>query len=173
MYAISLWKLGKSDMALSAAKDLATCVPTMKLSSAVASICLICSLLYSISGAGPTINSILQMPKELLQSAKVSFIISAVDAVDQSSQLQAVVSSSRRSLSSKEEIMEMHLLIALSKVVCFFVHVAFLPCIIISLSRFQHSIKLWSLSENGVLMNCTDQKWIRTFYQRAKWYRSS
>ncbi|XP_021867566.2 tetratricopeptide repeat protein SKI3 [Spinacia oleracea] len=117
VYAISLWKLGKSDMALSAAKDLATCVPTMKLSSAVASICLICSLLYSISGAGPTINSILQMPKELLQSAKVSFIISAVDAVDQSSQLQAVVSSSRRSLSSKEEIMEMHLLIALSKVI--------------------------------------------------------
>lgn len=117
VYAISLWKIGKNDLALSAAKDLAACAPTMKLSSAVASICLICSLLYSISGAGSTINSILKLPRELFQSAKVCFVISAIDAVDRSCQLQAVVSSSRRSLSSLEEIMEMHLLIALSKLV--------------------------------------------------------
>ncbi|KMT19386.1 hypothetical protein BVRB_1g013820 [Beta vulgaris subsp. vulgaris] len=117
VYAISLWKIGKNDLALSAAKDLAACAPTMKLSSAVASICLICSLLYSISGAGSTINSILKLPRELFQSAKVCFVISAIDAVDRSCQLQAVVSSSRRSLSSLEEIMEMHLLIALSKLI--------------------------------------------------------
>ncbi|XP_021717803.1 tetratricopeptide repeat protein SKI3-like isoform X1 [Chenopodium quinoa] len=117
VYALSLWKLGKNDMSLSAAKDLATCVPTMKLSTAVASISLICCLLYSISGVGSTINNILQMPRELLQSAKVSFIISAVDAVDRSCQLQSLVSSSRRILSTQEEIMEMHLLIALSKLI--------------------------------------------------------
>lgn len=117
VYAISLWKLGKNDMALSAAKDLAKCVSTMNLSSAVGSICIICSLLYSISGAGSTINSILQMPREMFHSAKVSFILSAVDAIDQSCQLQAVVSSSRRSLASQEDIVEMHLLIALSKVI--------------------------------------------------------
>ncbi|KAL2895169.1 Tetratricopeptide repeat protein SKI3 [Bienertia sinuspersici] len=117
IYAISLWKLGKNDQALCAAEDLATCIPTMKLSSAVASICLICSLLYSISGSKSTINRILKMPRELLQSAKVTFIISAVDALDQSSQLQAVVSRSRSILSSQEEIMEMHLLISLSKLI--------------------------------------------------------
>lgn len=117
VYAISLWKTGQNDLALSAVRDLATCIPTMKLSSAVASICLICSVLYSISGAGSTINSILKLPRELFQSAKVSFIISAVDAVDQSSQLQAVVSSGRCSLSSQEEITEMHLLIVLSKLI--------------------------------------------------------
>ena len=52
-----------------------------------------------------------------MQSTKVSFIISAIDAVHQSYQLQALVSSTRYSLSSQEEIMEMHLLIALSKLV--------------------------------------------------------
>ncbi|XP_057519468.1 tetratricopeptide repeat protein SKI3 isoform X2 [Amaranthus tricolor] len=115
IYAFALWELGQHDRALLAIRELAKCIPTMKLSSAVTSICLICSLQYSISGAGSTINSILKMPRKLLQSTKVSFIISAIDAVHQSYQLQALVSSTRYSLSSQEEIMEMHLLIALSK----------------------------------------------------------
>lgn len=118
MYAISLWKLGRNDLALSAARDLAICVPTIEQSSAAASICFICSLLYSISGMGSTISSILKMPSELFLSAKVSFVLSAIDALDQSNQLMSVVSSSRSSLSSHDEIMEMHLLIALSKLVC-------------------------------------------------------
>lgn len=117
MYAISLWKLGRNDLALSAARDLAICVPTIEQSSAAASICFICSLLYSISGTGSTISSILKMPSELFLSAKVSFVLSAIDALDQSNQLMSVVSSSRCSLSSHDEIMEMHLLIALSKLI--------------------------------------------------------
>uniref|UniRef100_A0A7C9E7T7 UDP-N-acetylglucosamine--peptide N-acetylglucosaminyltransferase SPINDLY n=1 Tax=Opuntia streptacantha TaxID=393608 RepID=A0A7C9E7T7_OPUST len=117
IYAISLWKLGKNDMALSAARDLAICVPTIEQSSAATSICLICSLLYCISGMGSTIDSILKMPSELFQSAKVSFVLSAIDALDQSNQLRSVVSSSRHSISSHEETMEMHLLIALSKLI--------------------------------------------------------
>lgn len=117
IYAISLWKLGKNDMALSAAKDLAKCVPTTEQSSAAASICVICTLIYHISGVGPAIDSILNIPRELLQGAKVSFLVSAVNAVDQNIQLQSLISSSRSSLSSHREIMEMHLLIALSKLV--------------------------------------------------------
>ncbi|KAL9238058.1 hypothetical protein vseg_012534 [Gypsophila vaccaria] len=117
VYAVSLWNLGKNDLALSAARDLATCIPTSMISSATAAICLISSLLYSISGAGTAINSILKMPKEMLQSAKISFIVSAVAAVDGTNKLQAVVSSSRASLSSMEETVGMHLLIALSKLI--------------------------------------------------------
>ncbi|XP_074263980.1 tetratricopeptide repeat protein SKI3 [Silene latifolia] len=117
VYAVALWNLGKNDLALSAARDLAKCVPTINMSSAAAAICLICALLYSISGAGSATNSILKMPRELLQSAKVSFVVSAVDVVDQTNQLQAAVSSSRGSLSSQEEIIEMHLLVALGKLI--------------------------------------------------------
>ncbi|KAK9740332.1 hypothetical protein RND81_03G027300 [Saponaria officinalis] len=117
VYAVSLWNLGKNDLALSAVRDLAMCIPTIKMSSAVAAICLICTLLYSISGAGSAINWILRMPREMLESAKTSFVVSAVDAVDGTNLLQAVVSSSRGSLSSLEETIEMHLLIALSKLI--------------------------------------------------------
>ncbi|GAB4862129.1 hypothetical protein Ancab_037404 [Ancistrocladus abbreviatus] len=57
------------------------------------------------------------MPKALFQSIEVSFIISADHALDQNNHLESVVSSSLSCLSSYEEIMEMHLLIGMSKLV--------------------------------------------------------
>ncbi|GAB2271736.1 hypothetical protein Dimus_006566 [Dionaea muscipula] len=118
IYAISLWQLGKNDLALSAARDLAKLASTMEHSAAAAApVSLICKLLYSISGLNSAVNSISKMPKELFQSAKVSFIISAVHALDGSGSLESVVSNCRYFLSSQDDITEMHSLIALSKLV--------------------------------------------------------
>ncbi|GAB2216176.1 hypothetical protein Droror1_Dr00023945 [Drosera rotundifolia] len=114
IYAISLWQLGKSELALSAVRDLAKISVTMQQPSA-SPISLICRLLYSISGLQSSVNSILKMPKELFQSAEVSFIVSAVHALDESGRLESVTSSSRSFLSSREEVIEMHGLVALSK----------------------------------------------------------
>ncbi|GAB4862124.1 hypothetical protein Ancab_037399 [Ancistrocladus abbreviatus] len=63
------------------------------------------------------VNIILKMPKALFQSIEVSFIISADHALDRNNRLESVVSSSLSCLSSHEEIMEMHLLIGMSKLV--------------------------------------------------------
>ncbi|KAL9264366.1 Tetratricopeptide repeat protein SKI3-like protein [Drosera capensis] len=114
IYAISLWQLGKSELALCAVRDLAKISVTMQQPSA-ALISLICRLLYSISGLQSSVNSISKMAKELFQSAEVSFIVSAVHALDESGRLELVVSSSRSFLSSREEVIEMHGLVALSK----------------------------------------------------------
>lgn len=57
------------------------------------------------------------MPEELTQSSRVSFVISAIHSLDQSNQLEHVVSTSRRSLVSREDIIRMHFLIALSKLI--------------------------------------------------------
>ncbi|GAB4861706.1 hypothetical protein Ancab_036959 [Ancistrocladus abbreviatus] len=116
IYAISLWQLGKNELALSAARDLAKLVSAMG-ESAGPSVSLICKLFYCISGLDSAVNSILKMPKALFQSTEVSFIILAVHALDQNNCLESVVSSSGSCLSSHEEIMEMHLLIAMSKLV--------------------------------------------------------
>ena len=119
IHAISLWQLGKNDSALSVARNLAASVPNMEQMSAAASVSLICRLLYSISGLSTAINSILKMPKELFQSSKISFIVSAINALDRSNRLESVVSSSRYYLKSHEEISRMHVLIALGKLVSF------------------------------------------------------
>ncbi|GAB4861609.1 hypothetical protein Ancab_036860 [Ancistrocladus abbreviatus] len=116
IYAISLWQHGKNELALSAARDLAKLVSVVG-ESAGPSVSLICRLFYYIFGLDSAVNSILKMPKALFRSTEVSFIISAIDALDQNNCLESVVSSSRSCLSSHEEIMEMHLLIAMSKLV--------------------------------------------------------
>ncbi|GAB4861700.1 hypothetical protein Ancab_036953 [Ancistrocladus abbreviatus] len=85
--------------------------------SAGPSVSLICRLFYCIFGLDSAVNSILKMPKALFQSTEVSFIISADHALDQNNRLELVVSSSLSCLSSHEEIMEMHLLIGMSKLV--------------------------------------------------------
>ncbi|KAF3446960.1 hypothetical protein FNV43_RR12140 [Rhamnella rubrinervis] len=115
IYAISLWQLGKNDLALSVARNLAVSVPNMEQMSAAVSVSLICRLLYSISGLSTASNSILKMPKELFQSSKISFIVSAINALDRSNRLESVVSSSRCYVKSDEEISRMHNLIALGK----------------------------------------------------------
>ncbi|XP_048331542.1 tetratricopeptide repeat protein SKI3 isoform X2 [Ziziphus jujuba] len=117
IYALSFWQLGKNDQALSEARNLAAGVSTMERKLAATSVSLICRLLYSISGLDSAVNSILKMPKELFQSSKISFIISAINALDQSNRLESVVSSSRNYLKSQDEISRMHSLIALGKLI--------------------------------------------------------
>lgn len=117
IYAFSLWQLGKTELALSVARNLAVSVSTMEQTSAAASVVFICRFLYHISGLDSAINSILKMPKQLFQSSKISFIVSAIHALDRSNRLESVVSSSRYYLKSHEEITGMHFLIALGKLV--------------------------------------------------------
>lgn len=99
------------------ARNLAVAVSTMEQKSAATSVSLICRLLYSISGLDSAVISILKMPKELFLSSKISFIVSAINALDQSNRLESVVSSSRYYLKSQDEISRMHSLIALGKLV--------------------------------------------------------
>ncbi|XP_024020114.1 tetratricopeptide repeat protein SKI3 isoform X1 [Morus notabilis] len=117
IYALSLWKLGQSNLALSVVKNLAASVSSMEHIYAAASVSFICRLLYSISGLDSAINSILKMPKELFQSSRISFIVSAIHALDRSNRLESVVASSRYYLKSPEDISGMHFLIALGKLV--------------------------------------------------------
>ncbi|XP_015574671.1 tetratricopeptide repeat protein SKI3 isoform X1 [Ricinus communis] len=117
IYAFCLWQLGKSDLALSVASILAASVPTMDQTFAAASLSFFCRLLYYISGLDSTIARISKIPKELFQSSKVSFILSAMHALDHSNRLESAVSSSRCSIVSHEDITGMHYLIALGKLI--------------------------------------------------------
>ena len=119
IYALSLWRLGQSNLALSVAKNLATGVPSMEHTLAAASVSLICRLLYCVSGLDSAIRSISKMPKVYFQSCRVSFIVSAIHALDRSNRLVSVVSSSRDHIKSHEDITKMHFLIALGKLVSF------------------------------------------------------
>ncbi|OMP00932.1 Tetratricopeptide-like helical [Corchorus olitorius] len=117
IYAFSLWQLGEHEAALSMTRTLAAHIPTMDGTFAAVSVSFICRLLYYISGQDLAIISILKMPKELFQSSKISFIISAINALDQNNRLESVVASSRAFLASHGEITGMHYLIALSKLI--------------------------------------------------------
>lgn len=117
IYAFSLWQLGKSDLVLSAVRTLASSVLSLEKTSVAGCISFICRLLYHVSGQESAVKSIIKMPKDLFQSSKVSFVVSAIHALDQRNQLDSVVSSSRCFLTSPEEITGMHFLIALGKLV--------------------------------------------------------
>ncbi|KAK8989118.1 hypothetical protein V6N11_030484 [Hibiscus sabdariffa] len=117
IYAFSLWQLGEHDSAISVTKTLADNVSTMDRISAVVSVSFICRLLYYISGPDLAIDSILKMPKELFRSSKTSFVVSAINALDQNNRLESIISSTRYFLASEEEITGMHYLIALSKLI--------------------------------------------------------
>ncbi|XP_071710201.1 tetratricopeptide repeat protein SKI3 isoform X2 [Rutidosis leptorrhynchoides] len=117
IFALSTWLLGNNDQALSIVRILAARVKTLEPKSAFTSIILICRLLYHISGQKAVATSILKMPTDLFKSSKVSFVVSAIHILDQSNQLEAVVSNSRTSLLSQDEITGMHFLITLSKLV--------------------------------------------------------
>lgn len=117
IFALSSWLLGNNDQALSVVRILAARVKSLEPRLAFTSISLICRLLYYISGREAVTTSILKMPTDLFKSSKVSFVVSAIHILDQSNQLEAVVSSSRTSLLSHDEITGMHFLIMLSKLV--------------------------------------------------------
>ncbi|KAM7521358.1 hypothetical protein LguiB_020320 [Lonicera macranthoides] len=117
IYALSLWQLGKNDLALSVARILAASILSMDRTSASASISFICRLLYYISGCESVIKSILKMPKELFHSTTVSVVVSSIHALSLNNELESIVSSSCSSLASHEEITGMNFLIALGKLV--------------------------------------------------------
>ncbi|KAL2349572.1 hypothetical protein Fmac_003572 [Flemingia macrophylla] len=117
IYALSLWQLGKDDLALSVAGSLVATLSSMQRTSLATSICFICRLVYYICGLDAVITRILKMPKELFQSSEVSLVMSAINALDEHNRLGSVVSSSQYFLKSHEEIVEMHFLTALSKLV--------------------------------------------------------
>ncbi|PWA55302.1 tetratricopeptide repeat (TPR)-like superfamily protein [Artemisia annua] len=117
IYALSLWQLGKNDQALSVVRILAARVKSLEPRLASTTISFICRLLYYISGREAVVASILKMPKDLFKSSEVSFVVSSIHILDQSNQLEAVVSSSRSALLTPDEIIRMHILIALSKLV--------------------------------------------------------
>ncbi|KAK8580743.1 hypothetical protein V6N12_070998 [Hibiscus sabdariffa] len=117
IYAFSLWQLGEHDSAISVTKTLADNISTMDRISAAVSVSFICRLLYYISGPDLAIGSILKMPKELFRSSKISFIVSAINAMDHNNRLESIISSTRYFLASEEEITGMHYLIALSKLI--------------------------------------------------------
>lgn len=121
IYALSLWQLGKHDQALSATRNLAASVSTLKGTSADASVSLICRLLYYIAGMNSAITSIQKMPKEFFQSSKISFIVLAIHALDQNDQLHSLVCSNCYIDASHEESIGMHYLIALGELVSPFV----------------------------------------------------
>ncbi|AEE35867.1 Tetratricopeptide repeat protein SKI3 [Arabidopsis thaliana] len=115
IYAFSLWRTGQNDSALSVIRDLAGRISTREKTSIAFPISFICSLLYCISGLDSAITSIQKMPKDFFQSSKISFIVSAIHSLDQSDRLQSIVASTRSYITSQEEIVAMHYLIALSK----------------------------------------------------------
>ncbi|KAK7376053.1 hypothetical protein VNO78_34903 [Psophocarpus tetragonolobus] len=117
VYAFSLWQLGENDLALSVASSLTATLSSVQRTSVATSICFICRLLYYIGGLDAVITSIKKMPKEIFQNSKVSFVMSAINALDGQNRLGFVVSTSRSFLKCHEEITGMHLLIALSKLV--------------------------------------------------------
>ncbi|KAF8106883.1 hypothetical protein N665_0130s0052 [Sinapis alba] len=115
IYAFSLWKIGENDSALSVVRELAGRISTMEKNSIAFPISFICSLLYCISGLDSVITSIQKMLKNFFQSSKISFIVSAIHSLDQSDRLQPIVASTRSYITSQEDIVAMHYLIALSK----------------------------------------------------------
>ncbi|KAL5713915.1 hypothetical protein ACHQM5_015948 [Ranunculus cassubicifolius] len=57
------------------------------------------------------------MPKELVLSPKISFVVIVLGTLDHSNQLKLVLSTTRDSLTSHEDISGLHSLIALCKLI--------------------------------------------------------
>ncbi|KAM3236778.1 tetratricopeptide repeat protein SKI3 isoform X1 [Capsicum annuum] len=117
LYTLSYWKLGKYDLALSMAKRLASSALPTEHPLAAASLSFICRLVYHISGQELAIRNILQLPKRAFQSSKVRLVASAMHALDESHQLDSVVSSVHESLSSSKEIAALDFLATLGLLV--------------------------------------------------------
>ncbi|QHO00942.1 hypothetical protein HN51_035757 [Arachis hypogaea] len=79
------------------------------------SISFIFRLLYYINGLDAVITNIMKMPKELIQSSKVNFVMPAIDALDGHNRLGFLVSSNLYFLKDHDEIARVHFLIALGK----------------------------------------------------------
>lgn len=116
IYAVTLWKLGKSDLALATAKTLTENISTMKQSCADSSISLICTLLYQILGQNPTASFILKLPMNSLRTAKMNLIVTAISSLDPTSRLQ-LLQHDLQKVASCEVVTELHTIIAISKMI--------------------------------------------------------
>ncbi|XP_068652735.1 tetratricopeptide repeat protein SKI3 [Aristolochia californica] len=117
VYAVALWKLGRTEQSLSMARSLAKSVSTMNQTSGLAATGLILKLVYCISGQKAAASSILKTPRNLMHSVKISYILSVLVTLDQSGQLRSFLPSDLSFISSHEEITSLHSLIAIVKLV--------------------------------------------------------
>lgn len=116
MYAVALWKTGQYDLALSMARNLAQSLSTMKQTCAAAALGLICSLIYRISGKDSAVATIRKFPPEFLQSKRMIFILSALNAIDPSNQLHLLLPSPQN-VTSRDLVAEIYSIIAVSKMI--------------------------------------------------------
>lgn len=120
MYAVALWKIGQYDLALSIARNLVQSISTMKQTCAAAAPGLICSLIYRISGMDSAVATIQKLPPELCRSTRMMFMLSALNALDPSNQLQLLLPSPQN-VKSRDVVTEIYSIIAIGKMVrlCF------------------------------------------------------
>ncbi|KAJ8643682.1 hypothetical protein MRB53_005430 [Persea americana] len=112
IYALALWQLGRTDLALSVARSLAENVSITDSLSRAASLGLRSKLLYRILGQESAAAVILKMPKDLLYSSKLISIVSVLGALDQSTPLPSLLPGTLHVFKSHEEVTRLHSLTA-------------------------------------------------------------
>ncbi|PUZ40261.1 hypothetical protein GQ55_9G410100 [Panicum hallii var. hallii] len=117
IYALALWKTGRSEEALSVSRNLAENLSGMKPESAGVALGFICTLTYAISGKDSAAAVIHKLPGQLNYSSQLKFIISALDALHPNKRLQLPQLSMPPRLTSYEVMSEVHSNIALGKAI--------------------------------------------------------
>jgi len=117
IYALALWKTGRSEEALSVSRNLAENLSGMKPESAAVALGFICTLTYAISGKDSAAAVIHKLPGQLNYSSQLKFIISALDALHPNKRFQLPQLSMPPRLTSNEVMTEVHSNIALGKAV--------------------------------------------------------
>jgi len=117
IYALALWKTGRSEEALSVSRNLAENLSGMKPESAAVALGFICTLTYAISGKDSAAAVIHKLPGQLNYSSQLKFIISALDALHPNKRFQLPQLSMPPRLTSYEVMSEVHSNIALGKAV--------------------------------------------------------
>jgi superkiller protein 3 len=118
IYALALWKIGRSEEALSVSRNLAENLSGMKQESATQALGFVCTLTYAICGKDAAAAVIHKLPGQLNYSSQLKFIISALDALHPNKRFQLPQLSMPPRLTSYEVMSEVHSNIALGKVVC-------------------------------------------------------
>ncbi|KAL6906440.1 hypothetical protein ACP4OV_004041 [Aristida adscensionis] len=117
IYALALWKSGRSDEALSVSRNLAENLSDMKPESAAAALGFICTLTYDISGKDSAAAVIHKLPGQLNYSTQLKFILSALDALQPNNRFQLPQLSMPPRLTSYDVMSEVHSNIALGKAI--------------------------------------------------------
>ncbi|CAL4923688.1 unnamed protein product [Urochloa decumbens] len=117
IYALALWKTGRSEEALSVSRNLTENLSGMKPESATKALEFICTLTYAISGKDSAAAVIHKLPVQLNYSSQLKFIISALDALHPSKRFQFPQLSVPPRLTSYEVMSEVHSNIALGKAI--------------------------------------------------------